>query len=85
MAKYRIGNVAHYSKGRVYQPGEIIELPDGEKPGVTWLAADAPPAEPELGVPSTRFDAPAASSNPAAPAVPIEKRLGGKRAVEKDI
>jgi hypothetical protein len=43
--KYRIGGVMHYRAGTMYQPGDIIALPNNDlprnQPSFTWSAFDA--------------------------------------------
>ena len=40
MALYRVGLEGHYRSGKLYGPGETIQLPDGECPSRTFIPLD---------------------------------------------
>lgn len=42
--RYIIGDRPHWRAGKTYRPGEVIELPDGEKPSKTWKPYEEPAA-----------------------------------------
>lgn len=38
---YLVGHSKHYRDGRVYEAGELIYRPEGEKPGKDWTEVDS--------------------------------------------
>jgi hypothetical protein len=42
MARFRIAKMPYYREGRLFFPGEIVDIPDNEKPSRYWTPVDDP-------------------------------------------
>lgn len=63
MPTFRVTEMPYYRKGHLYQPGERVTLPDGERPAPHWVPLDGPDAAPEAPE-SPPKDAPAPKGGP---------------------